>query len=400
MSDRIDSLVAEALRTGEVPPGVTDDERSEVLDALAAAGRLREARRNVDSEARAAMATARARFQRFVAEAERPAAPGIAVPRQGWFARNLGRHRVWATAGAAVAVGVLAVIILFGSQALTSGTESAEALTPDDYVQVQGVVSATNPDGSVTVASDLGTVTVAVSDMTNIADDSGAPTSLKAGDTVLIGGIVKDDKSIAASTLAVARAAAVAPRKTALRELKKLTPGLSGRIELFAISGDGSSGTVLIETAKGDRYVIHVDAATAAALINRSATAVGTDVTVSDGAVAGNGTFALAVVENASPTPGASAPASASAAGFAGVRGVIVAREANVVRVMTTDGRMVNVVVRANTRIVLAGSGLTAADLTDPKPAIGHAVAVTGGREGAGGRIIADVLVIGPKPAK
>jgi hypothetical protein len=153
---------------------------------------------------------------------------------------------------------------------------------------------------------------------------------------------------------------------------------------------------VLLKTAKGDRYVIRVDAATAAALINRSATALGTNVTVAEGDVAGDGTFALSVVDSASPTPG-TAPAPATTAGFAGVRGVIVAREAHIDRVLTTDGRRVNVVVRADTRIVLAGSGLTAADLTDPKPAVGHAVAVTGGREGAGGRIIADVLVIGPK---
>ena len=56
------------------------------------------------------------------------------------------------------------------------------------------------------------------------------------------------------------------------------------------------------------------------------------------------------------------------------------------------------VAIRANTRILLAESGLTLADVGKPGgAATGHTVAVSGGGDARTGRISANVIVVGPK---
>src|SRR5690606_33926084 len=107
--------------------------------------------------------TARARFQRHLAEqrtpSQAPVAP-IRSPQRGVFGRWLG-GRGMTFAGSAIGVAVLAVFALLVIQPF-GGVESASALTIDDYVQVEGVVSATN-NGSVTVqSSDLGNLEIAL----------------------------------------------------------------------------------------------------------------------------------------------------------------------------------------------------------------------------------------------
>ncbi len=397
--NRIDELLGEALSSGRIPDDATPAERAELAELLAPAARLRHGAERVEAESAAAMPIARARFERFLADATRPTpALPVAPWRHSLFGRFTGHGRIIATAGAAVAVALVAVVALAGSQVLTSTTESASALTLDDYVQVQGVVAGTSGD-SVTIRSDANDLTVELSNATT-TDANGEATSqpLKPGDTVLVAGVATGVRSIAATTVALADVGQSIPKKANLKELKQFRPGVQGRIALLAIGKNGNAATVLLITPSGERLVIRVDGTTAEALLNRSASALGAAVTVTDGDVPNDGIFALTLsASGTTPTPGAAPAASPT---FAGVRGVVVAREGNLIQVLDAARKVVTVVVRPATRILLGDSGLTAADLTDPRPAIGHEVAVSGSRETRNGRIIADVIVLGPALAQ
>jgi hypothetical protein len=395
--NRLDDLLAQVLANGGVPDDATEAERAELATLLAPAARLRRDAPRVEAEAATAMPIARARFERFLANAARPA-PVVAAaePGRGLLGRLLGHGRIMAAAGAAVAIAIAAIVVLAGSQALTSNTDSANALTLDDYVQVQGVV-ASAANGTLTIHSDANDLTVAITDSTTTTDASGSATStpLKAGDTVLVGGVATGARSITAGTLALSSADQTAPRKVTLKRLNKLLPGLQGRIGLLAVSRDGNTATVLLTTTAGDRYVVKVDGKTAELLLNRAASALGALVTVNDGAKANDGLFSLTVADPG--TPASPSAGTTPAATFAGVRGVVAAREGTLVQVIDADRKTVTVVIRPTTRILLGESGLTAADLADPRPVVGHAIAVSGSREVRTGRIIADVIVVGPR---
>jgi hypothetical protein len=409
---RTDDLLARALSSGEIPPEASEAERAELAPLLAAAARMKPNRASIEREAAAAMPIARARFERFVETRHQQAAPLFAeAPRGGFLGRLVRGNRLALSLGGAVAVAAIAIVALFGSQALLSGTETANALSADDYVQVQGVVSSATTSGdqqTVLVNSELGAVTVLLSPSTSTVDETNpdGAASLKAGDTVLVGGVVTavtPRREIAASTVAISQASIAAPRQVKLKELKKLLPNLQGRIGVLSVAKDGHSARVLIEAASGERYIVRVDGATAEALLRRSSTAIGTEVSVSDGDVPNDGVFALEEVGTAggasaapSAVPGAARPGLA----FAGVKGVIAGREANVVEVIDADRKTVLVTIRANTRILFADSGLTLADIGRPGPLMGHTVAVSGGIDARTGRISADVIVIGPKLLK
>ncbi|MGH2632683.1 MAG: hypothetical protein ACRDG3_04665, partial [Tepidiformaceae bacterium] len=292
----------------------------------------------------------------------------------------------------------------------------AQVLVPDDFVQVQGVVSAIAvPNGvrTLTLQSEFGAVDVALSDQTSIVqDETGTEAGpLAVGDTLFVGGVVGGDKSVAAQTVAVTAVQAKPPRQSKALQLKKLLPNLQGRVVLLAVSNDGRSAHVLIEAANGTRYNIDVDAAAAARLLTASATALGARVSVTDGTTPNDGIFDLTLDTAGEATPGpGSTPAVASPAGcplvpaaragFAGVCGVIVSREGNVLNVEDGSRTIHKVVIRVTTRILLGESGLTAKSIRQGDTVIGHTIVVSGGLDAANGRIVADLVAVGKKLAR
>ena len=414
-TSRFDALLAQALATGTIPAEATAAERGELEPLLRTGAILEQAGATAAEEASTAMPIARARFERFLAaQAETAAAPAVATfpPRLGFFGRLIHANRGLLLAGGAVAIGLLAVVAVLGSQSFLTGTDTADAqvLTPDDFVQVQGVVSSvslSNGVRTVTLQSEFGNVSIVLSDQTSIVEDQAdaAPNLIAAGDRVLVGGIVGTDRSISAQTIAVTAMQTAPPKQSKAQQLKKLLPNLAGRVVLLAVANDGQSAHVLIEAANGKRYNIDVDAATAARLLTASSTVLGTNVSVNEGATPNDSIFGLTLSGPAATTPVAGSTPSTSAAGcplvaaardgFAGVCGVIVARDSNVLSVVDSSGQVHRVVIRATTRILLGESGLTVKSIRQGDTVIGHTIVVSGGLDGPNGRIVADLVVVG-----
>ena len=306
-----------------------------------------------------------------------------------------------------MAVGLIAVIALFASQSLFSGTETADAqvLVPDDFVQVQGVagsVSVVDGVRTVTLQSEFGNVDVLLSADTSIVQDqaNAASTAIKPGDSLLVGGVVAAGGAVSAQTVAVTAAQTAPPKQSKALQLKKLLPNLGGRIVLLAIANDAKSAHVLIETANGKRYNVNVDAATAARLLTSSANALGASVSVNDGASPNDDVFGLTVDSSGGTTPSLAngCPLLSTAhPGFAGVCGVIVGRKGNVLSVMDNSRTLHEVAIRPATRILLGESGLTAKSIRQGDSVIGHTIVVSGGLDASGNRIVADLVVVGKK---
>ncbi|MGE3073781.1 MAG: hypothetical protein AB7N24_06780 [Dehalococcoidia bacterium] len=396
--DRLDDLLERALRTGAIPAEATDEERAQLEPLIARARAIRLNSARVDAEASAAMPSARARFQRHL-ESQRPAPAAVKPPptkkRSGilnWFGGNT---MTWA--GSAAAIAVIAVVALLVLQPFSS-VETASALTIDDYVQVQGVVSATS-DGMVTVQSpELGNLDIAVSDAT-VTDDSGARdvSSLQPGDPVLVSGVVTARRAIAASNVAVAANQAV-PTPVSERKipsLKAFRQGLEGTISLFSLSPDGTHARVLLVLPR-ESILVDIDPASMDQFLAGNPSAIGARVRVIEGTGLPAGVFRLEAIDGQSTpaTPPAGAPQ------FQGVRGVVVSRMANVLMVRTDRGT-VPVVIQRTTSLRFGQSGLTAADVREGQVVIGHEVAVSGNLDQPGGRrVIATLIVVLPKPAQ
>lgn len=391
---RLDDLLERALSEGAVPADATPEERAELEPLLAASGRLRLDAARVAAEADAVMPTARARFQRHLAEQRAPAvSPPIARARRGWLGGFFG-GRGLAFSASVAALAVVAVLAVLVVQPFSS-VETAAALEVDDYVQVQGVVSSTE-GGTVTVQSaELGNLQVAVSEQTSVVDDDGVrePASLKPGDPVLVSGIVLTRKSIAATTVAVGDNQGLptpVPDKP-VPLLKKFRP-LEGTITVLALSPDGANARILINAGQ-QRFLVDVERRSVDALLASSPSALGLRVRLVDSPELPEGLFRLEPL-GARPEPPATAPQ------FQNVRGTIVARTANVLTVRTDRG-LVPVVITRSTSLRLGESGLTIQDIREGERAIGHPVSVSGGLEAEGSRrIIASVIVLLPKPSQ
>ncbi len=400
MSDeRIDGLLDDLLAGGDIPTDATPGERSELERLAGVAGSLRLAATRAEAESRDSMPTARARFQRYVAASQAPAAMPLKA-RRGLLSGLFGAHHFLMPIATAAAIGVLAVGALFVSQAVLSETPSANAqvLMPGDYVQVQGVVSEATGEGDVRhlqLQSEFDDrLEVDLSADTGLAGGSGTTVAnLKKGDLLLIGGVVGKDRRILARTVATASSPGQPPPHGDFRELRNLRPDLKGRVVTFTVAPDGSHGVVLLEGVDGQRYLVRVDGKSAAALLDRNATAVGSNVQIAPGNNPKEAPFSLRV--GAAPPPlGDQQP---SRPAFADLRGVIVGREGNVLQVETPRGT-VAVIVRADTHILLGESGLTIeAFRHGDATIIGHGIVVSGGLDKATGRMKADVVGIGPK---
>lgn len=417
MTDRIDELLAQALATGAIPDGATEAERVELWELLGNASSFRAQAARLDAEATRAMPIARARFQRHLSDSAAAvrAEPRVAkAPVHGGLFGWLHMGRTLTLAVSAAAIGLLALVAVFTTQSF-GGVETASALTKDDYVQVSGVVSSINEQNgerTVTVqSSEFGNLEVALSDLTSIMNDQAAvdPSTIKTGESLLIGGVVLSGEKtprIAAKTLAISEARdGVAPPRVALKELRDLRDGLEGMVRVFAVSPDGTDARVLIDNGKGQTFVVKVDTASVAALLNASGTAVGAKVRVSPGAGAPNGVFSLVRLAVPPPPgrPGILTPGKRPDAGqspntpsFVRVRGTLGGRTGLVLLVNTEAGQ-IQVVVRPHTQILPGDSGLSLKDFLNGGTATGYPISVVGGIESGTGRVLADVIVFAAK---
>ena len=417
--DRIDELLSEALALGAVPAEATPGERAEVERLMQALPLLQASRAALETEAREAMPTARARFERHLASAHAAAIPAARpiveqAKGRGFFGGILAMHRGMTAVGSAAAIGLIAVVALFLSQSAFQGVEtaSAQVLTPGDYVQVEGVVGETK-DGLVTVHSEFGDFNFAVSEDTSFSN-SDAPTDVtgvKPGAGVLIGGIVGRDRTIAANMVTLSGEKKGQPTRIKLRDVKDHRAELVGKVTVLTISPDGTQGRVHIDAGNGDRYVVRVDGHSAEELIQRFSTAIGARVEVGPASEAKPDTFRLRLQDEFPPrpqTPGVAptgnlppvrpGATTVPVAGprFTGVRGLIVGREGSALSIQTPRGPIV-AEVRKSSRILLGESGLTLESFLRGEAAIGHEVTISGGIDGATGHVIVDLAVVGPK---
>jgi RNase P/RNase MRP subunit p29 len=428
-AERIESLLEEFLATGTVPAGATDAEQAELFALQDAALALRASLASVERQAGAAMPAARARFERYIRAAEseaRPPAREAIHPPESRRGRSWGgvlaMHRGLTAFGTAALLGSLALVALFVSQALLSDVESASAqvLTPGDYVQVSGVVASATGEGDaqrVTLSSELGDLNVAVSQSTSVVDDQTAQEhgSLHPGDPVLVGGLVGKDRSIVASTLAVTSRRLAPGERVGAKQLHRLEQALDGKVVTLTISSDGKSGQLVLDDGKGNRFLVRISGTAAETLLSNSATALGTRILAT---LAGepSGVFSVQIVPESTATPAVGGsptvgpPSGPFPAGirpdagqapqrpsFVGIRGTIVGREGNVITVETAKGTL-QVVLRADTRLLLLESGLARdAVLHGDSPAIGHRVTISGGYDPQTNRVLADVVVLGPR---
>ena len=416
MSDRFDRLLDATLESGAVPGDATESEREELLAMLATTGVFRAIAAEVDDESQAAQPIARARFERFLIDQRQPLAvprapitarlrPGFLEPLFGSGARRLAFAGV---AAAALVVGAGFV----GSQVLFSDvqTAAAQALDEGDYVQLQGVVTSTSGSGDsqrLTVSSvDFGDLEVDVSSATAVVNDqgSGDAGTLRPGSAIAIAGVVGKGDRIAARTLAVAAAPQEKPTRITFKQLRELRPNLSGKVSTLTLNQDGTKGRIILESVTGERFLVNVDGQSAQKLLELT-NALGARVNVLR--EAGANLFGLSLAEpgtgqGAPSTPGTRPPANRPtvAPAISGLRGVVTAREGNVLSVNTPRGQL-QVAVTAQTRILLGDTGLVRERiLSGETSVVGHTITVTGGLDKATGQVIADVLILGPKGAR
>ncbi len=400
--DRLDDLLERALETGAVPADATDGERAEVERMLTVAGGLKLNATRVSGEANGVMPTARARFQRHMQEQHTPERVPVSAPHleRGFLGRFFsGRMLTMGSSVAAMAVvAVVAVLVLQPFNEV----ETAAALTVDDYVQIEGVVSASE-GGVVTVqSSEIGNLQIALSDLTSVTDGNGVRgiTSLKPGDPVLVSGVVTAKRSIAASNVAVAENQTV-PTPSAKAKppiLKSFRPGLQGSIRLITLSPDGKRAQVLLVMAE-ESLLVDVDPKSMDQFLAGSPQAVGVLVKVVEAPDLRKGVFRLQPVEQptASPTPRTN-PAGTPPQ-FQNVKGLVVGRALNVLMVRTESGT-IPVVLKGTTSIRFGSSGLTPDDVRNGETVIGYEVAVTGNPEEPNGRrVVATLIVIIGKPS-
>ena len=379
MADPMDNLLDEALRTGQVPPHGDAAARAELEAALRAATLLRAARSEAERETAPARAAARARFERYVA-AQRPlSTPARPEPRlrRRW---RLQGNAALALAGLAAvfALVVLAALIL-PRRGDGGGVQTALALAPGDYAEVQGIVREVKSDGSSTLLLDSSVGPLQVS----LADGYLAPggPAAQPGASVVVAGVVGGDgATIAASSLAGStaegRPALPIARTTLLRTFRE---GISGTIVTFAVGADGQRVRAVLRTGEGDQLLVPLGNAAALRALEEGL-GVGATVRVSR-PPAGETGFVLEPV-------GAAGARSATA-----IMGVVSASEGNQLVLATPRGE-VRVLVTAATRVILGESGLTRQQVRQGD-LVGRRVVATAAPRPRGQLLVAQVLAVG-----
>jgi hypothetical protein len=191
------------------------------------------------------------------------------------------------------------------------------------------------------------------------------------------------------------------------RLLERLRSQLEGHVVTFTISSDGTQGAVVVDAGEAGTFLVPVDAASAARLLQRASTALGQRVRVTEESGVTSGTFTLEVAEGeVLPTQTPEGEPADGRPGLVSVRGVVTNVEVRaatdgdrivegIVTVQTPRGP-VEVVVRETTRVLPGNSGLTrGAGLRGE--ANGHGILVSGGIDKETGQLVADVIVMGAK---
>ncbi|MEO6397800.1 MAG: hypothetical protein ABIP13_04985 [Tepidiformaceae bacterium] len=397
-TDRHDELLQRSLASGAVPADTTASERAELEPLLAVASAATRLRPAVQAESQAALPTARARFQRYVA-AESAAAvlPGSVPPGPRFLGRVFAANRALTMAVSVGVIGLFALLAVVASQSFGGvETAAAQVLDESDYAQIQGVITATTGEGATrtaTLSSDFGDLQLALGELPGItnADQVLDTSTLKAGDSVTVAGTVtkKDNTtSVAARSVAVGKSNANPAAKPRLIQLRELRKGLEGRVTVFAVAKDGKAARVVLDTGNGEQFIVPVAAGSLAELLSANEALVGRRVTVSHEVGSPKGEFTLTAV------PLSTAPVG-SRLGLSGVAGVILSREGNFLRVQTERGPA-QVLLTAQTRIVIGpGADLSVERIRTGNAAVGHAVVIQGGVDRTTGRLTADVVWVG-----
>lgn len=411
--DRLDTLLDETLATGSVPEGVTADERARLEELLASVSTLRRGAEAVRAEAEAAMPVARARFQRHLAAQNRPAPPAAhptASSRARFFGGFLGS--VFGSAGAlrlsasVAAVGLVALAAILIARPF-AGVDTASALSVDDYVQVQGVVTEADGDFVTVQSSEFGALRIALSENTSIVDSETVRdrADLRPGDAVLVSGVVRDarkkDIRIEANTLALAAGdPGSVPTPTPLKELRRLDDGLEGTITVLALAPDGRGARILVDAGGGHQLIVNVDRASAENFVADSTNVLGSRVRIIRDDALPRGVFRFEAMHGPghTPPPGSGEGMGSMRPGLVHIQGVLTARDGDRATVQTDRGP-VTVLLRPQTRILVGQSGLTLEAVRSGERAIGHEITVRGGFDRGQQAVIADVVVIGPQTA-
>ncbi len=410
--DRLDDLLDKMLASGAIPPGATPDERAELEAMLEGATVLRQAAQEARAEADATMPAARARFQRHLAEHRPHTSPPAGVrsgrSRRGLFGGIFGSIGALRLSASAAAIGLVAIAAILVAQPF-SGVETASALSVDDYVQVQGVVSETAENYVTVQSSEFGKLRIGLSDGTSIVDNDTVRdrSDLRPGDTVLVSGVVRDarkkDIRIDANTLALAsNGPGATPTTVALKELRNFEEGIEGTVTVLAIAPDGRGARILIDAGRGHQLVVNVDRASAENFVGGAGTPLGTRVRIIRDESLPPGVFRFETVaatpmpnDGSGPTRGPGMDGHGAPPALVRIDGIITARDADRATVETDRGP-VTVLMRPHTRILVGQSGLTLEKLRAGETAVGHHVTVRGGFDQRQDAVIADLIVLGP----
>ncbi len=351
MTERMDDLFAAALTSGVIPDDVTDDERRELQDLLAATQALSSQAAPVRLEAEASLPVARSRFERFLQE-QAAVVPAKKPKRSGgffsWFRGSGGYMRTFAAAAAIlvlVAVGAVAVPALFNDVE----TANAEVLVPGEYVQFEAVAGETANDAFAADA-DFGNVQVVLDQHTELVDSGGNPTAdVQPGRLVVVGGVVGDDHRVQARTISVSESDVARPPERPPRPLDQFRD-IGGRIVALTLGDDGQP-RVAILTDK-ELVVVKVDAPSLEALLQNVDTAIGTDVTVVRVDGSGRTVFGIERAPDGGenkPPPGQDRPKP----DLPSLSGVVQAVNGAVLTIATPDGaRDIRLTLRTQYRVV------------------------------------------------
>jgi hypothetical protein len=367
--DRIDWLFERALEDGRVPAEASPGERLEVERLLSAARAVRGAAAASAGEAELAMARARVRFGQVLA-----GSAASARRTRPWSARPLG-PAAWAGAAAVLVVllGLAAIVVLSGG-----GAETAVALEPGDYVQVQGTVESTSetPAGrTLRLATPMGPVEVVVAAGTplTVRGQRRPLSELSPGAGLVIAGLVADDRTLRAESLALGTVSPHPPGR--LERLEHDRGRFTGEVVSLALAPDGEASRIVVVGPGGRRILVTLDREAAASLLEQGPSAPGRRVSI-DRDQTGNVVVALETAEGAPP----------ARPGLFEVTGVISAVTDDGFEVAARGG-VVTVVVQETTRVVRgdrqAGPGMQ----------VGQAVAVSGAQHD--GVLVADLVVLG-----
>jgi hypothetical protein len=255
------------------------------------------------------------------------------------------------------------------------------------------------------VATAVGDITVTADEQTSIVDDTSAVTveAVRPGLRLLVAGLVTANRRIEAQTLALGEEGDP-PVTTPVRILRNANPDLAGPIVAVGLPENGEYATVVIEDDQDRRYVLKVDAESAARLVLLQRV-LGTRVRVNAIAVAG-GRYSLEFVEGepaepsppaeTSATPGPGRPDDVERPGVAlvSIEGVVLGGRDGEIVVLTRRGR-VGVDLNRTVRVLPGASGLDRGQILSGEGLAGYGIVVRGGLDPETSVVVANVVLVG-----